>query len=171
MTSWSIGRSSTPEPRQLGCGCFSHVTLCFPPVLGAVLVCNVRSRTTGGLSSGDALEGGGDALTDPSAPCGPHVPELAFEVWVPLRAGGGVTLPTPESRMKPHPMDRLWAVESLQLEDKQRRELITRGRAVSPSSRESYSWGQAVFHSLIIKKNTSISAYSKQWKTIEVFPV
>lgn len=29
----------------------------------------------------------------------------------------------------------------------------------------------SVFHSLIIKKNTSISVYPKGWKIIEVFPV
>lgn len=28
-----------------------------------------------------------------------------------------------------------------------------------------------VFHSLIIKKNTSISVYTKQWKFVEAFPV
>lgn len=96
----------------------------FPPVLGRVPVGTTCSLATGGLlglSWGDALEGGGDALCPISPPWGPVFLHLAsIALATPGVAGRGPTLFLPLNPGQSSPLlgRRPRVVKSLRLEDK-----------------------------------------------------
>lgn len=110
------------------CGSLFTSPLPAPGPSRAAPMCQACSRPQAdplGLGSGGALEGRGEAPSDPWAQCGPQASALAFTVLATPRAGGGGTSRTlllNPGRSAPLLAGRPWAVQASQLGDQQLRE-------------------------------------------------